>query len=148
MRYVIITSLCVSVLFLLHYYSAILLANAPIGHVFLCGIFYLLFIKANVTCVQVSLKNDEIKRLKANIKTVINLAENAHRKTQLEATNQQKSDTASFDSRKSALEEGIAGLSKKYREMLAEHREREQELRKVHVHVCTIHAPVLMCGMI
>ncbi len=80
---------------------------------------------------QISLKNDEIKRLKANIKTVINLAENSYRKTELESTDQQKDDTTSFDSRKSALEEGIASLSKKHRNMLAEHREKEQELRKV-----------------
>lgn len=80
-----------------------------------------------------ALKYDEIKRLKANIKTIINLAEDSNRKIQLEAANQQKLDTTSFQARKHGLEDSISTLTKKHRELLAEHREREQELRKVHL---------------
>ncbi len=80
---------------------------------------------------QVSLKNDEIKRLKANIKTIINLAEDSNQKIQTEVASKQSMEMASFESRKGVLEEGIASLSKRHQELLKDHREKEQELRKV-----------------
>ena len=49
----------------------------------------------------------------------------------MEAANQQKMDQNLFESKRTGLEESISTLSKKHQELLAEHREKEQELRKV-----------------
>ena len=49
----------------------------------------------------------------------------------MEADNQIKINQGAFITKKTALEETISTLSKKHQELLAEHREKEQELRKV-----------------
>lgn len=49
----------------------------------------------------------------------------------MEADNQMKINQGAFQTKKTSLEESISTLSKKHQDLLAEHRQKEQELRKV-----------------
>ena len=80
---------------------------------------------------QLSTKNAEIKRLKSNIRSVVNLAEDRNRRVKVDAHNQQMQDKQAHESKANKLKEEIATLKKKLQDQTAEHREKEQELRKV-----------------
>jgi len=73
----------------------------------------------------------EIKRLKSTIKGVENLSEDRNRKVKSDAQTQQRHDQQTHESRMNKLKEDVALLKKKLQEKIAEHREKEQALRKV-----------------
>lgn len=91
-----------------------------------------------LTFVQLSKKNAEIKRLKSNIKSVVNLAEDRNRRVKVDAHNQQMQDKQAHDTKANKLREEIATLKKKLQDNTAEHREKEQSLRKVEVRICNL----------
>lgn len=75
--------------------------------------------------------HDEITRLKTNIKALITLAEESNRCVKMNADMQKNSDQSAFETKKQELEKTISTLSKKHQDLLSEHQEKEQELRKV-----------------
>ena len=80
---------------------------------------------------QLTKKNNELKRLKSTIKGVVNLAEDRNRRVKVDAHNQQVDDKQVHESKAKALKEEISTVRKKLQDQTAEHREKEQVLRKV-----------------
>ena len=76
-------------------------------------------------------KNTEIKILKSNIKALINLADDANRRVKANAHNQEASDKKNHEAKATKMAEDIAALKKRLAELVAEHKEKEQSLRKV-----------------
>lgn len=62
---------------------------------------------------------------------MINLAEDANRRVRADAAKQQATDEKAHEGKKEKLLEDIATHKKNLQEMVAAHREKEQELRKV-----------------
>ena len=83
-------------------------------------------------------RNAQIKQLKSSIKTVINLAEDAKRRTQANASKQQDEDQKTNDAVAHKLSENIATLSKSLQEKVTSNREKEQVLRKVRERGCGV----------
>lgn len=80
---------------------------------------------------QLNKKDVEIKRLKSTIKGVINLSEDRNRKVKVDAHNQQLQDKQAHEARANKLEEEISLVRRKLQDATAEHRDKEQSLRKV-----------------
>ena len=100
---------CIIILLLQHYYYIIL------------------------TLMQVHQKNTEIKRLKSNIKALINLADDANRRVKANAHNQETSDKKNHETKVAKITEDIAALKKRLGDVVAENKEKEQSLRKVRI---------------
>lgn len=83
---------------------------------------------------QLTKKNNELKRLKSTIKGVVNLAEDRNRRVKVDAHNQQVDDKQVHESKTKILKEEISTVKKKLQDQTAEHREKEQVLRKVRLY--------------
>lgn len=84
-----------------------------------------------VLALQVEQKNAEIKRLKSNIKALINLADDANRRVKANAHSQEATDKKNHETKTTKLAEDTTAMKKKLAEMVAENKEKEQSLRKV-----------------
>ena len=82
---------------------------------------------------QVSEKNAHIKRLRADIKTVAEAAQESNRRTNTEAEKQQSEAQKAHAASKAKLEEEISTLKRQLQEIVAENKEREQDMRKVRI---------------
>lgn len=78
-------------------------------------------------------KNAHIKRLCADIKTVAEAAQESNRRTNAEAEKQQSEAQRAHATSKAKLEEEISTLKRQLQEIVAENKEREQDMRKVRV---------------
>lgn len=100
---------------------------------------------------QVHQKNTEIKRLKSNIKALINLADDANRRVKANAHNQETSDKKNHETKVAKITEDIAALKKRLGDVVAENKEKEQSLRKVriaHLYVCLVTCKLKVVGYI
>jgi phage host-nuclease inhibitor protein Gam len=77
-------------------------------------------------------KNTEIKRLKSNIRSVVNLSEDRNRRVKVDSHNQKMQDDQLHEAKANKLKDEIAAVKKKLQDRTADHKEKEQTLRKVH----------------
>ena len=81
--------------------------------------------------VQIEKRKDRIKHVEGDIRTVHRMAEETQRRIREDTGKQQSLELQNYNTKKSALEEEVAGLKKSLLEVTTSNRESEQKLRKV-----------------
>ena len=71
--------------------------------------------------------------MKSSIKALVGMADDANKRVKANAHNQEVTDKKSHEAKTAQMAEDIATLKKKLAELVAENKEKEQTLRKVHV---------------
>ena len=80
---------------------------------------------------QISKRNDEIRRLKADLHQIEKFSEEHIRRTKSEAEKQQQADTKNSEGKQSKLQTELQQLKTQLANNTSEHRESELALRKV-----------------
>ncbi|KAL3858482.1 hypothetical protein ACJMK2_013071 [Sinanodonta woodiana] len=79
---------------------------------------------------EIKKKNDVIRKLKAELHQIEKFAEDHNRRVQSEAAKQEEADIKNSEGRKQRLQQELVQLKTQQQNLIVEHRENEQELRK------------------
>ena len=69
--------------------------------------------------------------MKSSIKALVSMADDANKRVKANAHNQEMNDKKNHETKATQMAEDITTLKKKLTELVAEHKEKEQSLRKV-----------------
>jgi len=80
---------------------------------------------------QIKTRNDVIRRLQADLHQIEKFSEEHIRRTKSEAEKQEAADVKNSEGKRQKLQQDVNQLKTQLQNLIAEHREREQALRKV-----------------
>lgn len=83
------------------------------------------------TILQIKKKNDVIRRIQADLRQIEKFSEENMKRVQSEAEKQEAADIKTSDGKKQRLLQELQQLKTQIQNLITEHRESEQELRRV-----------------